>query len=894
MHYKASRHGGFATALVLITLVSLTVAAANGAEQRARTIPGTDVAALQAQAARYTAQAAARRTPLFEELRARTGGPQGALNRDRSIELIGIDANGRPLFLGTTNLIAAQTVSLDHVWPGGSSGFDRDGANVAGELAQWDAGAVLTSHQEFGGRVVIIDASPDVHYHATHVAGILAAAGVDPNAKGMSFAAYLDSYDWEDDELEMAAAGASGLMVSNHSYGWVAGWYWNGGEENWYWFGDVDVSTTEDPGFGFYANGTADWDEIAYDAPYYLIVKGAGNDRNDWGPDPGTPGHYYWNPVIEDWDWSTDLRDYDGEAAGGYDTLPYRGNAKNTLIIGAVNDIPGGWTQPSDVNMSSFSSWGPTDDGRIKPDLVANGVGLYSTYVESDTSYASFNGTSMSGPNAAGAIHVLAQQYRATHAAQTALSATLKALVIHTADEAGSYDGPDYRHGWGLLNALSAAEIIDDDASFTQRITEEALSQGERDTIVLWSDGDDPVVATLCWTDPPGTPPAWSLDPTDAMLVNDLDLRVERVSDAFSYEPWILNPVGYTVAATTGDNFRDNVEKIETDAPQSGLHRVIVSHKGTLTDGPQAYALVLSGLVAAPQPPVVSNVTFSQRTDGSGLVDITYDLADPDSPTVTIDLDASSDGGETWGLATWTTYGDVGSGIMPGTGKSIQWDFAADHPGQFFGEAMIRITAADTPVIVVLGSSTADGAGATSVEFSWAGLYRTHLQELNPEAVVINLAAAGYSTYKILPTGHVTPPDRPAPDPNRNITKALTYEPWAIIVNLPSNDVAYAYSIAEQMTNYETVNTLAVTDGVQIWFSTAQPRNFPTQAQRDELFAMTDATLTVFGDYAIDFWNGLADPAGMILPQYDAGDGIHLNDAGHALIYSRVVDAKIW
>jgi len=894
MRKRPTRRGGLPTVLVLIVLISLTAACADGAEGRARAIPGTNVAALQAKAAAFSAWAEARRTPLYEDLRARVTGPQGALNRNRSLALIGIDAHGRPLFLGTTNLIAAQTVSLDHVWPGGSSGFDQDGTNVAGELAMWDAGAVMTTHQEFGGRVTVVDASPDVHFHATHVGGILVAAGVDPNAKGMSFAAYLDSYDWVDDELEMAAAGATGLLISNHSYAFVAGWLWNSTDGNWYWFGDVDVSATEDPGFGFYSSGTRDWDEIAYDAPYYLIVKSAGNDRNDYGPAPETPGHYYWNPVLEDWEWSTDLRDYDGEATYGYDTLPYRGNAKNILTIGAVDDIPGGWTQPSDVVMSSFSSWGPADDGRIKPDIVANGIELYSTYIESDTSYESFSGTSMSGPNAAGAIHALAQHYRDTHAAQTALSSTLKAVVIHTADEAGSNDGPDYRHGWGLLNALSAAEAIDGDAVFAQRITEESLSQGERDTLVLWSDGNEPVVATLCWTDPPGTPPAWSLDPTDAMLVNDLDLRIERASDAFVHEPWILNPAGYTVAAMTGDNFRDNAEKIEVGVPQSGPYRVIVSHKGTLANGSQTYSLVLSGLGAAPQPPVASNVVFAQRTDGSGIVDITYDLADPDSPALTVSMQASADGGGTWGLATWTKYGDVGDGVTPGTGKSIQWDFAADHPGQFIGEAMIRITAADAPLIVVLGSSTAAGAGATSEEFSWAGLYFSYLQGRNPAAAVVNLAAAGYSTYQILPTGHDIPPDRPTPDPSKNITAALTYEPWAIIVNLPSNDVAYGFSTAEQMANYETVDTLAAAGGVQIWFSTAQPRNFPTQAQRHQLFAMTDTTLAVYGDHAIDFWNGLVDPEGMILPQYDAGDGIHPNDEGHALLYSRVVDAEIW
>jgi hypothetical protein len=682
---------GFLVALMIPILLAGAVLAA----ERSRPVDGTDVTSLERMAAELGVRAAARRTPLYENLLARTTGPQAALNRDRTLALIGIDDRGRPLFVGTTNLIAAQSVGVDHLWPGGSSGYDLTGANTAGELGVWDAGAVLTSHQEFGGRVTVIDASPDVHYHATHVGGILVAAGVDPDAKGMSYAAYLDSYDWSDDESEMAAAAAGGLLISNHSYAYVCGWRWSSTESEWYWYGDVDVSGLEDAGFGSYTGANQEWDQIAYDAPYYLIVKSAGNDRNDYGPGTEEPGHYFWDPNINDWAWSTDLREYDGEATSGFDTIPYRGNCKNVLTLGAVDDVPGGWTQPIDVVMSSFSGYGPTDDGRIKPDLVANGIGLYSTYSESDTSYASFSGTSMSGPNAAGAIHLLAQMYRDTHGSQTALAATLKALAIHTADEAGANDGPDYSYGWGLLNAQAAADVIDADVTTPQRITETSLAQGERDTVLVWNPGSEPLTATVCWTDPAGTPPAWSLDPPDLMLVNDLDLRIERVSDAVEYEPWILNPVGYTIAATTGDNIRDNVEKVEVATPTTGQYRVIVSHKGTLTSGPQTYALIVSGMSVEPQAPVVSNVQFVQRSDGSGLVDVTYDLVDPDSPILTIGLDVSVDGGASWTYTVSTISGDVGAGVAPGNGKALVWDFGSDHPGQFIADALLRVTADD-------------------------------------------------------------------------------------------------------------------------------------------------------------------------------------------------------
>jgi hypothetical protein len=185
--------------------------------------------------------------------------------------------------------------------------------------------------------------------------------------------------------------------------------------------------------------GVALWDEIANDAPYYLIVKAVGNDRIDT-PEAGV-GHFYWNPEIEDWEWSTAERDPDGGVTG-YDTIPYRGCAKNVLTVGAVKDIPGGWSQPADVVMTGFSSWGPTDDGRIKPDLVTNGHGLLSCTSASDTSYVSESGTSAAAPCASGSAHLLQGLYRDTHEGQSVRSATLRTVLIHTTDERGRRRDP--------------------------------------------------------------------------------------------------------------------------------------------------------------------------------------------------------------------------------------------------------------------------------------------------------------------------------------------------------------------------------------------------------------------------------------------------------------------
>jgi subtilisin family serine protease len=235
--------------------------------------------------------------------------------------------------------------------------------------------------------------------------------------------------------------------VSNHSYGIASGW------DGDHWYGDLTINTDEDYMFGFYDGNAYDFDLIAYNAPNYLICVGAGNDRNDT-PWMGT--HYHWNGVM--FVAATDPHGADGQF-GGYDTISAYAVAKNVLTVGAVNDIPLGYSVPADVVQTSFSSWGPCDDGRVKPDIVANGASVYSITDVSTTSYGSMSGTSMATPNVSGSIDLIAHEYNRRFG-RMPLSSTLKAIVINTADEAGPNDGPDYSNGWGLLNTHRAIDLI--------------------------------------------------------------------------------------------------------------------------------------------------------------------------------------------------------------------------------------------------------------------------------------------------------------------------------------------------------------------------------------------------------------------------------------------------
>jgi hypothetical protein len=125
--------------------------------------------------------------------------------------------------------------------------------------------------------------------------------------------------------------------------------------------------------------------------------------------------------------------------------------------------------------------------------------------------------------------------------------------------------------------------------------------------------------------------------------------------------------------------------------------------------------------------------------------------------------------------------------------------------------------------IAVLGSSTAFGTGPSHADSAWVNRYRKCITDLDSSSKVVNLALGGYTTYHMLPDDFVPPANRPAPDPARNITQALSLYPFAIIINLPSNDAASGYSISEQLSNYDLILEKASAAGVPVWISTTQP-----------------------------------------------------------------------
>jgi hypothetical protein len=553
----------------------------------------------------------------YQEMRARllrlskqNGWPLSvSLKQGNRAVLYGIDPSGKPLYVSTTNnIISAATIGTNQLWPGGSTGLNLNGSSAAlkGRIALWDGGRVRGTHQELNGRVLQKDAPSALNDHSTHVSGTLIAAGVNPSAKGMSFGAQqLLAYDFNDHITEMLSE-APNLLISNHSYGTVAGWNLNTDNNHWEFYGDP--GDTADYKFGYYSDEAQAWDSIAYDAPYYLIVKSAGNNRDVNGPEVGQP---YYRPNSAGTMIAAGNRPPGISNNDGYDIIPTYGIAKNIISVGAVNPIPGGYSTPADVVLAEFSSWGPADDGRIKPDLVADGVNVLSSISTSDNAYAIYSGTSMSSPAAAGSSFLLQEYYAKLHSGAFMRSATLKGILIHTADEAGPANGPDYQFGYGLIDMPKAASVITSNNT-DQLINENNLTNGNSFSLPVVASGKGPLVVTLSWTDPAG-----KVDENNVLnnparkLINDLDLRV--TGNSTTYTPWILDRRNPGHAATNGDDTLNNVEKIEINNAIAGkTYTIQVTHKGTLEHGAQAYSLITSGVGG--EPYCVSAATSSAGT----------------------------------------------------------------------------------------------------------------------------------------------------------------------------------------------------------------------------------------------------------------------------------------
>jgi len=211
------------------------------------------------------------------------------------------------------------------------------------------------------------------------------------------------------------------------------------------------------------------------------------------------------------------------------------------------------------------------------------------------------------------------------------MASTIKALVLHTADDAGNV-GPDFQFGWGVMNTASAVQLLA--ANYTNvaaagplqnpHIKELILTNGTYQDITVSLGSAGPLKVTLAHSDPGGYYNTSAvLDRTNHMLVNRLHLKV--ISGGTEYLPYKLDPANPSAPAGYGFNLVDNVQQVLTNL-SAGTYTVRVSHSDTLRASPggpttnQPASLIITGNAVVAKPPLdiisiaqtgATNVTLS-------------------------------------------------------------------------------------------------------------------------------------------------------------------------------------------------------------------------------------------------------------------------------------------
>ncbi len=466
--------------------------------------------------------------------------------------------DGTPVYYTIYNTAAARSTRANFLHNGGGLGLNVEGQGMTAHV--WDGGPTRPTHEDLTGRLTINDGETVLNgnsFHAQHVTGTIAGTGLGNsagrNSKGMAPKANVLSHDWDNDLSEAAAEAINGMLLSNHSYG-------------------AGIQNVPDWAFGAYTTQSQAWDELMYNAPYYLMVAAAGNDGNT-NNENGSPLQFN----------------------SAYDKLSGNKTSKNNMVVANGQDATINATDGSltSVTRNGSSSEGPTDDFRIKPDIMGNGTSLFSAYDNSNSAYNTISGTSMASPNICGSMLLLQQHYNNTNG-NFMKAATLKGLTLHTADDTES-TGPDANTGWGLMNTKVAVEAINENG-LSSWISEESLSESETFTMTVQSDGTSPLLASISWTDPVTggyVNITGAINDGTSTLVNDLDIRVTQASN--TYYPWRLTGVSSNTNANGTDNTVDPYERVDVNGA-SGAYTITVTHKGSLYSGKQNFSLVVTGL----------------------------------------------------------------------------------------------------------------------------------------------------------------------------------------------------------------------------------------------------------------------------------------------------------
>jgi len=481
------------------------------------------------------------------------------------------------------------------------AGRNYTGLNI-GVLCRDDG--IVGPHIDFQGRIDNSMATGTGQTHGDGVSGIMAGAGnLDPSMRGMAAGSNLYVVNYVSNFLDSATLtyiNDGSVQITNSSYS-------NGCNDG-------------------YTSTTQTVDTQTNDIGSLLHVFSAGNsNNNNCGYGAGTQ-------------W--------GNITGGHK------QGKNVIATANVY---------FDGSLVGSSSRGPAHDGRIKPDIAANGQNQNST--NENNTYQSFGGTSGAAPGIAGISAQLYEAYGDLNGGALPPSALIKATLLNTANEAGNI-GPDYKFGWGIVNALRAGMLIED-----ERHLSDDISQGETNTHTInVPTGTTQVRFMVYWSDPAASPGA------SPALVNDLDLIVTDPSSGTN-EPWILdhtpNATTLNLPATLGPDHLNNMEQVLLNNPDAGDYDIEISGFN-VPIGPQEYFVVYEI--------IADELTMTYPNAGESFAPGETESLHWDAINTTENfiLDYSSDNGNTWNYI--------------GTASATTSNYAWSIPSDVTGDALVRVT----------------------------------------------------------------------------------------------------------------------------------------------------------------------------------------------------------